>query len=78
MQVKVLVAKYQKTKCTFAHVVPRKGVDEDRYAADRLAKDIAWLGHTRVILKSDNEPAILNLLGEVLKALRINGVTQAM
>lgn len=64
-----------KTKRTFAHAVPRERVDEDRYVVDRLAKDIAWLGHSRVIPKSDDEPAMLNLLGEVLKESRVNGVT---
>ena len=70
--VRVLVAKCHWSKCTFAHVVPQKGVDPERYAVDRLARDIRWLGHTRIILKTDNEHAILKLLIEVLKGLRIH------
>ena len=74
-QVKVLVAKCFETKCVFAHVVPQKGVDPERYAVDRLVKDIQWLGHTKVILRSDNEPAIQKLLSETLKTLRVEGMT---
>ena len=54
------------TKAVFGHVVPRKGIDDKRFAVDALVSDIVWLGHTKVILKSDNEPAILKLLSESL------------
>ena len=57
--------------------MPQKGVDADRYAVERLVRDIQWLGHTRVILKSDNEKAILKLLTEVLKDLRVSSLEQA-
>ena len=40
MPVRVLVAKCFKTKAVFAHVVPQKGVDPERYAVERLAKDV--------------------------------------
>ena len=75
---KVLVAQCQYTKCVFAHVVPQKGVDAERYAVERLSRDIQWLGHTRVILKSDNEKAIVKLLTEVLKDLRVTPMDQTM
>ena len=42
-------------------------MDMDCYAVERLARDVQWLGHTRVIIKSDNEKAILKLLTEVCK-----------
>ena len=74
---KILVAHCQKTKCVFAHVVPQKGIDADRYAVDRLVRDIQWLGHPRIILKTDNEKAIVKLLTEVLKSLRVAPVEQA-
>ena len=72
-----MVAKCHWSKCTFAHVVPQKGVDPDHYAVERLAKDIQWLGHTKIILKTDNEHAILKLLREILKQLKIGGQEQA-
>ena len=34
-EVKILVAHCQYTKCVFAHVVPQKGVDAERYAVER-------------------------------------------
>ena len=33
--------------------------------------DIVYLGHTRVILRSDDEPALLALFTDALKGLRI-------
>ena len=64
--------------CVFGHVVPCKGVDRDKFSVDCLVSDIVWTGYTRVLLKSDNEPAILKLLIESLKELRINGLEQVM
>ena len=75
--IKVLVAQCQATKCVFSHVVPQKGIDEQRYAVERLARDIQWLGRTRIILKSDNEKSIVKLLTEVLKSLRVTPLEQA-
>ena len=75
---KILVVKDTKSKSIFAHVVPQKGVDSDRYSVSRLTEDILWLGYTEVILKSDNEKAIVKLLRESLKVLRVKSeITQA-
>ena len=49
----------------FSSVVPRKGVHA--YAVVRACNDLALLGHSKIILKSDNEPAIL-ALKEAIKA----------
>ena len=59
VEMKVLVAKDSKTKTVFAHAVPCKGSDDDGYAIARVTEDIAWLGHQKLILKADNEPAIV-------------------
>ena len=48
-----------KQSCVFGHVVPHKGVDVEKFAVDCLVGDILWTGYTSVMLKSDNEPAIL-------------------
>ena len=71
---KILVATVSSGKAMFAHTVDAKGPGEDRYAVQRLAEDICWLGYTRVLLRSDNEPAILKLLEESLKSLRVKVV----
>ena len=72
VEMKVLVAKDSKSKIIFAHAVVTKGADEDGYAVTRLVEDIAWLGHTKLILKSDNEPAILKVLKDALKTARVD------
>ena len=69
--VKVLVVKDSKSKRLFAHVVPVKGIVEKRFAVDELAADIVWFGYTRVILKSDSEPAIVKLGEQALRVLRV-------
>ena len=61
----------------FAHAVPRKGVDDKRYAVDMVVSDVLWLGYAKVILKSDNEPSIVRLLKEALAGLKVSGLEQA-
>ena len=67
---KVLVAKDQKGSSVFAHVVEKKGRTEDNYAADVLVEDLGWLGHSHVVLRTDNEPAIVALLRQAMITLR--------
>ena len=72
--VKILVAKCHMTKCLFAHVVPQKGMDPQSYAVERLKRHILWLGRSKIILKTDNEHAIMAVLRNTFKVLRIEGV----
>ena len=55
----ILVAKDRKTKVVRARVVPQKGVQA--YAVKVLGGIVDSLGYKRVLLKSDQEPAILSL-----------------
>ena len=48
---KVLVATGSTSNTVFAHAVAAKGSDEHGYAVSRLAEDIAWVGHTKIVLK---------------------------
>lgn len=68
--VKALVAKDSQSRAVFAHVVPKKGIDEDNYAVDVLVEDLKWLGHSHVVLRTDNEPAIVALLKQAMITLR--------
>ena len=68
------MAKCELSKCTFAHVVPQKGIDPDLYAVKRLTRDILRLGQNNIILKSDNERSIVALLRNIIKALRIEDI----
>ena len=36
------------------------------------------MGYSKLTLKSDNEPAVVKLLTEALRELRINGVSQVL
>ena len=60
-------------KCVFAHAIPRKGRDEEQHTAALVASDVDWLGYSRVIIKSDNEPAAIALGKAVAAHLRVNG-----
>ena len=51
-------------------MVPLKGVDTTLYAVEWFKRDVMWLGHTRIVLKSDNERAILALLRTMLRVLQ--------
>ena len=75
---KILVIRDSRTKAVFVHVVPCKGIDDKRFAVDAIVQSVKWLGYTRVVLKSDNEPAILKLLTESLRELRIEGLEQVL
>ena len=74
--VKILVVKDRKGKAIFAHVVPQKGVDVDGYSVARLVDDIKWLGYTKLLLRSDNEAAIISLLTAALRKLKTEGIAQ--
>ena len=64
-------------KCMFAHAVPQKGPDPEGYAVDCFASDVAWLGWSWIIVRSDNEPALVKLVIESIKAMKVNGIEQA-
>ena len=68
--VKCLLVRCLTSKNVFAHVVPQKGDDEDHYCAKLAVADIEWLGHTKVIIKTDNERSIVALKQRVAKTLR--------
>ena len=74
---KLLIVKDSLSRAVFAHAVPRKGIDEKRYAVDMVVDDVLWLGYAKVILKSDNEPSIVRLLKEALAGLKVAGLEQA-
>ena len=67
---KILVVKDTEGKAISAHVIQKKGVEADGYSVARLVEDLQWLGYRRIILKSDNEPAIVQLLREALKGIK--------
>jgi len=73
---KLLVVKDSMSRSVFAHAVPQKGIDEKNYAVDTVVSDVMWLGYNKVLLKSDNEPAMVKVLKEVITRLKVLGVDQ--
>ena len=63
----VLVARDREMRMTFAHVVPIKGGELD-WISEQVARDLLKLGHHgNLILRSDQEPAITDVLNRVAK-----------
>ena len=59
------------------HVVLIKATSMDKGAAETVVEDIPYLGHIRDIFRSDNEPALLLLVGDALQGLCIQQVDSA-
>ena len=67
----VLVARDRETKMTVAHVAPGKGADQE-WVAEQLCRDLVKFGHHGdLVLKSDQEPALVDLLDEALQGTYI-------
>ena len=63
----MLVGREKKTKMMIAHVVPFKGGGDD-WLVGQLLRDLRKMGvHGKVILKSDQENAILDVLNGLCK-----------
>ena len=69
----LLVGRERKTKMIIAHVVPLKGAGVD-WIVDQLVRDVRKLGiHGKVILKRDQENAIMDVMNQVAKARGSDG-----
>ena len=73
----MLIVRDDKSKTISGRVAPQKGIDEKGVAVSSLDEDVRWLGYSNRILKSDNEPAIVKLLREALREVRIEGAASA-
>ena len=67
----VIVAKDSKSKTVFAHVVPCKGSDEDKFVINLIVDAVNWLGHVKTIMKTDHERSLVSLAKQALQALRV-------
>ena len=75
---KMIVVRDGKSESVFAHVVPVKGIDEKGFAVSSPVEDVKRLGYNKIVLKSDNKPAIVKLLAEALREFRIQGLEQCL
>ena len=62
------------TRTPFANAVPHKGADADGYVVECVRQNILWLGHSKVSIRSDNEPALLQVEVRAAAALKMSGV----
>eukprot|EP00971_Amphidinium_carterae_P178391 3539029-Amphidinium_carterae.2 len=69
----ILIARESMTKMVMGELVYRKG-GSDTWAVNMLSSFVLLLGHPRVTLKSDSEPAIFDLKNRVAASLRSEGV----
>ena len=76
--IRVIVVYCNGSRSPFTRVVPSKATSMDKLAAERVIEDISYFGHTRVILRSDNKPALVLLVGDAFKGLRIQRLTRQL
>ena len=69
----ILVSKCNRDCWICAAIVPAKAADE--YAAAELKNDVICSGFTEVLVRSDNEPAVLALKESTAIVLKLAGVT---
>ena len=69
----ILVSKCNRDRWICTAIVPINGADE--YAVAGLKNDVICSGFTEVLVRSDNEPAILALKESAATALMLAGVT---
>ena len=53
------------------------GADSEGYAVEQLKQDALWLGHSKLTIGGDNEPALVQIIDRTLAALRLSGVEVA-
>ena len=71
---RVLIGACSKTNSYFAHAVAKKGLDSNGYASQSLAESVLALGHSRCVVRSDNEPSILQLVTAAVGGMKFGGV----
>ena len=62
---KLIIGRDKWTKTTFAHIVKCKGLGDERVAR-KVTRSIDEVGHTRMTLKTDGEPATIDLQEEII------------
>jgi len=75
MLMPILAVKDQQSKAVLSVPCEAKGLSNN--VAKMVAEWIVFLGHSRVIVKGDQEPALRSVQQEVLKLLKEKGVQQA-
>ena len=69
--VKAVIIRCYMSKSIFAYTIPCKGPDEDGFVVGLITAAITWMGHTRLIMKADNERSLQSLVTASLRAMRV-------
>ena len=69
----ILVMKDHRSKMVFSHVVPKKGASI-AYCVSQAVQNLESLGYPKLILKCDQEPAMLDLRNAVVRQCKEGGV----
>ncbi len=72
----IVVVKGSKTKMIMAKAEPSKGVEN--YAVEVAKRAVECLGYSKIIMRSDNEPAILALREAVRREMDVEIVLEAV
>ena len=70
----ILVIRDHASRTVFSHVVPCKGT-KHQYPLNQSVADIEQLGHSKFILKSDQEPSILDLRADIISRCKDQGIS---
>ena len=70
----VLVMYCSSSHKPFANGVPRKGADAEGCVVECMRQNVVWLGHSRVTIRSDNDPALVQVVERAIAALKMSGV----
>ena len=62
---KLLIGRDRRTKYIFCHLVKRKGMEDERIVG-KLLRSITEIGNTKMILKTDGEPALVQVQEEII------------
>ncbi len=65
-----LTARCHESKAAFAHATPVKGDDGAHYVADLVASHVSFMGHIKLLIKTDNGPALRKLASVALERVR--------
>ena len=69
----VLVMRDHASRLSFSEVFPVKGT-KHAYCVKQVCANIETLGHSKFILRSDQEPAILDLCSSVIQDCKSKGI----
>lgn len=59
------------SKGVFGHAVPCKGPGEDTFVVGLIVGAVTWLGHVRLITKTDQERSLVSLAKQALQSIRV-------